>query len=278
MVQGLSMNAKETAFRKMVWAYAKKNGRNDLPWRKTHDPYRILVSEIMLQQTQVERVVPYFNAWMKKYPNVKKLAQASLSEVLKSWQGLGYNRRGKNLHLAAKALVENDKGKMPSTVSELEKLPGIGPYTARAVLAFAHNQDVIFIETNIRTVITHHFFPKKEKVEDTEIQKILEKVYPEGKAREWYGALMDYGTYLKRSGVRINAKAKGYKAQAKFSGSDREARGAILKALAKKEFETKTVLLGVLGDYRKEQVETQLSKLLFEGMIEKRGRHFCLPR
>lgn len=142
-------------FRRLVWAHYKKHGRHELPWRKTHDPYRILVSEVMLQQTQVQRVQPYYREFLKQFPTARRLAEAPLSEVLKAWQGLGYNRRAKMLHAAAKEIAKHG---MPKTALELEKLPGVGPYTARAVATFAYDADEILIETNIRTVVFHHFF------------------------------------------------------------------------------------------------------------------------
>jgi len=261
-------------FRALVFKYYKAHGRHDLPWRSTHDTYRILVSEVMLQQTQVERVRAYYTAWMKKYPTAKALAGAPLGEVLKSWQGLGYNRRAKALHETAKAVTK--LGKFPKRRAGLEALPGIGPYTAGAVMAFAYNVDVIFIETNIRTAVTHHFYPKKEKVDDKLLLKILQDALPKGKSREWYSALMDYGAHLKQSGVRINAKAKGYTKQSKFAGSDREARGAILKELAKGTA-TQKRLLGLLGDDRTDQLEQALGKLQKEGMVTRTRSNFALP-
>ncbi len=261
-------------FRSLVLNYHTKQGRHALPWRETTDPYKILVSEVMLQQTQVERVIPYYRDWMKKYPTVKKLASASLADVLKSWQGLGYNRRGKALWEAAKKVVE--LGEFPTSAEELEKLPGVGPYTARAVMAFAYNTDVIFIETNIRTAVTHHFFPKKKKVDDKELLAILEKAYSKGKARVWYAALMDYGSFLKRSGVKLNARAKGYTKQSTFAGSSRQARGAILKALVDGPLPLMRLVL-LLGDDRKIQVATQVNRLYNEGMIERKGKNYILP-
>jgi A/G-specific adenine glycosylase len=263
-------------FRKLVWDFYKRDGRHDLPWRQTNDPYRILVSEVMLQQTQVERVRGYYAAWLKRFPTVKALAKASLADVLTAWQGLGYNRRAKMLHDAAKMVVKEYKGKMPVDPEQLVQLPGVGPYTARAVAAFSQNTDVVFIETNLRTVVLHHFFLKQEKVTDAEILKVLAAALPKGRSREWYAALMDYGSHLKRSGVKLNAKSKGYAKQSTFAGSGREARGAILKELAHSSA-TKTRLLGLFGDDRIEQMEPQLAKLLKEGMIEKAGTKYQLP-
>jgi A/G-specific adenine glycosylase len=262
--------------RELVWKYWNEHGRHDLPWRKTSDPYKILVSEVMLQQTQVERVIPYYKNFLKQFPNVKVLAEAPLSEVLKLWQGLGYNRRAKMLHEAAKAVVREHGGRFPKSADELVRLPGIGPYTAGAVAAFAYNHDEIFIETNIRTVITHHVFPGKEQVSDAQVREVLEKIHPKGKAREWYAALMDSGAHLKRSGVRINARAKGYAKQSTFAGSAREARGAIVRHLSAGPA-SKQQLLKLLPLERREQLEEQLIKLLREGLLEKSGRSYCLP-
>jgi A/G-specific adenine glycosylase len=263
-------------FRTLVLAHFKKHGRHDLPWRKTHDPYRILVSEIMLQQTQVERVVPFYNAFLKEFPTIQKLAAASLSSVLLRWQGLGYNRRAKMLHEAAKAVVQKHKGKMPSSIEELEQLPGVGHYTARAVAAFAYNKDVVFVETNLRTAVIYHFFSKEEKVSDRAITGILENALPKGDARTWYAALMDYGSSLKRSGVRVNAKSASYAKQASFKGSGREARGAILRALSKGA-QIEGYLLGILGPDRTEQVRTRLETLTQEGLVQKKRTRYQLP-
>jgi len=254
-------------FRRTVWAHYKKHGRHDLPWRKTHDVYKVLVSEVMLQQTQVDRVIPFYTKFIKQFPTAKKLAAAPLSEVLKSWQGLGYNRRAKMLHAAAKELSAIPiSSYRTNLVCELEKLPGVGPYTARAVAAFAYNTDVIVIETNIRTAVIHHFFPKKKKVSDIEIEKILIEALPIGRAREWYSALMDYGAHLKRSGISHNAKGKTYTKQLKFVGSLREARGAILREFTK-GVTSRAKLVNLLGLSRKEQMKKALEALTKEGLI-----------
>jgi len=269
-----------STIRKTVWKYYREHGRHTLPWRKTHDPYKVLVSEVMLQQTQVDRVVPYFKAWMKEYPTVSALAAAPLARVLASWQGLGYNRRAKMLHEAAKAVMREHGGKMPKSVEGLESLPGVGPYTARAVAAFAYNQDVIFVETNIRTVIIHHAFGDRSGISDAEITAVLEKLLPqakkEGSVREWYAALMDYGAHLKRSGVKLNARSKGYTKQPKFEGSSRQVRGAILKELVNGPA-TQAKLEKLFDGERKKDIQVQLKRLLSEGLVEKGGRSYRLP-
>ena len=274
------------AFRKTVWKHYEKQGRHGLPWRKTTNPYRILVSEIMLQQTQVDRVIPFYTSWLKKYPTIQTLAAAPLGGVLRQWQGLGYNRRAKMLHAAAQAIVNEYKGKLPRTTAELESLPGIGHYTARAIMAFVHNEDVVFVETNLRTAVMHHFFPEQEsgksdgtaetKVSDTEILLILEKALVKGRAREWYSALMDYGTYLKASGVRTNHRAKSYTKQTKFEGSDRQVRGAILRALTNGPLSQKKLEI-TLGSERVLQVRTQLTSLQKEKMISRMRTIYSLP-
>lgn len=260
-----------TEFRKVVWAFYKKHGRHDLLWRppslklrrdKALDLYSVLVSEVMLQQTQVERVIPLYKNFLKKFPTAKKLASAPLADVLKAWQGLGYNRRAKMLHSAAKQLAI----KKFTTVVELETLPGVGPYTARAVATFVYNQDVVVIETNIRTAVIHHFFEDKKKVSDVEIEKILTQMLPKGKSREWYSALMDYGAHLKRSGVSHNARSMTHTKQSKFAGSLREVRGAILRELSHEQV-SRVQLETLFGAQRVAQVKTALDALSAEKMV-----------
>lgn len=225
----------------------------------------------MLQQTQVDRVVPFYTHFLKKFPTAKKLGAAPLGEVLKAWQGLGYNRRAKMLHAAAKRLTVH----VPTTIAELEVLSGVGPYTARAVAAFAYNQDVVFVETNIRTAVIQHFFSRRKQVADSEIMKVLEQALPKGKAREWYSALMDYGASLKRQGVSHNPKMKGYAKQKAFKGSLREVRGALLRTLIEGPAEI-SQLSRLFPKERKVQVTHALHALEKEGLVEKQGRHYEL--
>ena len=261
------------AFRKGVWAHYRKEGRHDLPWRKTRNPYRLLVSEVMLQQTQVERVIPFYTVFTKQFPTAKQLAEAPLAEVLRTWQGLGYNSRAKHLQAAAKEIVH---GGMPKDAEALERLSGVGPYTARAIAAFAWNEDGIVLETNIRTAVIHHFFPTRRKVSDDALKRVLAAILPKGRAREWYSALMDYGAYLKRSGVRVNARSRHYAKQSRFTGSSREARGAILRELARDAVDKSWAsarLTGLLGEDRRTQLSAALEALAREGLVtQKRGR------
>lgn len=257
-------------FRAHVWRFYHAHGRHDLPWRKTRSLYRILVSEVMLQQTQVDRAVSYYRRFMRAYPDAQKLALAPLRDVIILWQGLGYNRRAKFLHEAARRLADAREFGSRNLIEELEQLPGVGAYTARAVAAFARNEDTIVIETNIRTAVIHHFFPTHQTVTDRAIGQILDAVLPHGRAREWYSALMDYGASLKRQGVSYNARTRGYAKQVPLKGSVREVRGAILRSLARQELATMTDLSRLFPASRLPMVKQAAAALVKEGMVSRR--------
>ncbi len=272
----MAMNAPESAtersFVRIVEAYYKKYGRHDLPWRHTTDPYHIAVSEIMLQQTQVARVIEKYTQFLQTFPTIQALARAPLAQVLGLWSGLGYNRRAKYLHQMAHAVVQEHTGRFPDTYQGLLALPGIGPYTAGAIYAFAYNKPIPVIETNIRTVYIHHFFPKKDKLLDTDLMKIIEKTLDQKKPREWYWALMDYGSYLKSTGIKNNAKSKHYTKQSKFEGSKRQIRGAIMRELLKGPMTIVKIVKAV--DKEQGSVEKVLDDLVREGFVEKvRGKY-----
>lgn len=261
---------------KEVRAYYRNHGRRTLPWRKTQNPYRILVSEIMLQQTQVSRVIPKYHSFLKKFPTVNVLALANLGEVLREWQGLGYNRRAKYLHLCAREVVGTLGGTFPKSHSALVALPGIGSYTAGAILAFAYDIKQPIIETNIRSVFLHFCFKKRELVDDKEILPYIEKSLKASKsAREWYQALMDYGAYLKSSIKNPSRKSAHHIVQKKFKGSDREIRGAILRALIENPV-SKSKLVKSLS-FDESRVSAQLKKLLSEDLVVRKGILFTLP-
>lgn len=220
------------AFRSVVMHYFRDSGRDHLPWRKTRDPYAILVSEMMLQQTQVDRVIPYYERWMQRFPDAKALAGATLSEVLTLWSGLGYNRRAKYLHEAAKILAPfNMDGRHSLTYAELRALPGVGDYTAKAVRVFAYNEPEVLIETNVRAVFIHHFFPRGRNVSDARLLPLIAQALEGQDPRTWYAALMDYGTFLKATHPNPSRKSKHHTKQSAFEGSLRQVRGAVLKHL-----------------------------------------------
>lgn len=212
-----------------------KNHARVMPWRQSEadgsfSGYKILVSEFMLQQTQVSRVIPKFESFLRKFPDIHALAHAELSEVLSEWNGLGYNRRAKYLHEAARALAKLPE---PWTLELLAAQKGIGPNTAAAVLVYAYNIPLLFVETNIRTVIIHSFYRDQEAVADKDILAKLAKVQKETTLmpREFYWALMDYGTHLKATVGNLNRRSKQYARQSKFEGSRRQVRGQVIRML-----------------------------------------------
>ncbi len=221
----------------------------------------------MLQQTQVERVIPFYNRFIKKYPTARALVRAKLRDVLKMWNGLGYNRRAKYLHEAAKIIArEGFAG---------QKLPGVGPYTRGAVLAFAFNKPEVFIETNIRTVFFYHLKTRR-KLTDKQLLPLVGRALKESdmEPREFYAALMDYGAHLKRQGITLNKKSKHYTKQSKFEGSARQLRGAILRELLVHQA-TLSMLLHRIPRNQQE-VAHELTRLAAEGLIKLHGRFFAV--
>jgi len=263
----MKINPKKKArFQKEVYTYYNNHNR-DFPWRKTEDPYCIFVSEIMLQQTQTERVVDKYTEFICAFPSFEELAHASFAEVLEKWKGLGYNRRAKWIHEIAKIVVEKYNGKMPESVQELQTLPGIGEATARSIAAFAFDQPVVFLETNIRTVLIHHFFADKDKVDDKELLEISAQVLDEKNPREWYSALMDYGVYIKGEIGNLNYKSRHYRKQSKFIGSDRQIRGKILDIMLEKKEISAEEVVRILGE-DDERVMKIIHVLLKENLIK----------
>ncbi len=230
---------RDDMFRTRVLRYWRQHGRHDLPWRPPSlklrkdvlDPYAVLVSELMLQQTQVSRVIGKFRAFRRAFPSFRALANAPVAEVLRQWQGLGYNRRALMLHRCAQEVVRNHNGRLPRDHIALCALPGIGHYTAGAILAFAFNTPVPIIETNVRRVILHHYFPGRRNVPDSRIIAVVERTLDRKNPRRWYGALMDYGASLAESlpkRANPNRRSKHYTRQSRFEGSTRQLRGKVL--------------------------------------------------
>lgn len=263
-------------FQQAVLAHYDQHARHSLPWRipeadGSFDAYKIWVSELMLQQTQVGRVIPKYEAFLARFPTVQTLAAAELGEVLIAWQGLGYNRRAKFLWQAAQQVVQHHGGEVPATLAELVSLPGIGHNTAGAILAYAFNQPVVFVETNIRTVYFHHFFNDETDISDKQLLPLIEQTMTT-EPRDFYWALMDYGSYLKKQGQGKIAKSKHYSKQSAFEGSARQLRGRVLRLLAGGPMPA-AELAEILADTRSEQIIEQLKQ---EGFIRKTGQDYQL--
>jgi A/G-specific adenine glycosylase len=216
-------------FRRIILSHYAEAGR-DFPWRGAA-PWGVMVSEFMLQQTQTERVIPYWNRWMKLWPEPAALAEASMEEALREWSGLGYNRRCKYLKNSATLIASEWGGRVPDSLEALLPLPGIGPYIAGAISCFAYNYPSVFIETNIRSTVLHFFFPDRDDVKDAEIFPVLEAALDREDPRRWYYALMDYGAALKKLIPNPNRRSAHYVKQSPFGGSFRQARGKVLRAL-----------------------------------------------
>ena len=213
----------------------EQNGR-DLPWRHTQDPYAIHISEVMSQQTQVDRVIPYRKKWMKDIPDYQALARLPKSELFAYWSGLGFNSRALRLQECARVVVDCYSWDLPREKSELLALPWIGPYTAGAICAFAYNQEEVVIDTNIRRVLIF-LLNLDEETPIKELEHIAQQMIPYWRSRDWHNALMDYGAvHLTARKTKIKSLGK----QSKFEGSDRQVRGWILKQLTKGEIKSLT--------------------------------------
>lgn len=244
----------------------------DMPWRRDTRAYYVLVSELMLQQTQVDRVIPKFEAFIAAFPDERALAGASLADVLKLWQGLGYNRRAKFLHEAAKSVV--GLGGFPGDEKGLMTLPGVGKNTAGAIMAYAFNKPAVFVETNVRAVYIHHFFDDQDAVDDREITTLLERTVDREHPREFYWALMDYGSWLKKQGVRPS-RSRHYKKQSPLKGSVREVRGQIIAALTRSDHTEASLRLEIAADRR---FETALTGLITDKLVTRTGSLFHLTK
>jgi len=263
------------AFQKRVLSFYERHGRHEMLWRHTDDPYRILVSEIMLQQTQVERVAVKYPAFIAAFPDAAALARAPQSSVLAAWQGMGYNRRAIALKKCAEKIAGEYSGTVPRDPLVLATFPGIGPATASSICAFAFNLPVVFIETNIRRVFIHSFFPDKESVTDKEILPLVERALDRDEPRVWYWALMDLGTELKKQMPNPNRKSAAYTKQAPFEGSDRRIRGMILKLLIEKSPSREKAILDSVQE-EPARVRRILAALEKEGFIRKSRTRYRL--
>ena len=223
----------------------------------------------MLQQTQASRVTPKYLSFIEKFPAAQVLAQTPLAGVLAAWNGLGYNRRAKYLHEAAKQLATTPH---PWTLEDLVACKGVGPNTAAAVCVYAYNQPLVFIETNVRTVFIHHFFQDKVDIHDKEILPLVELALDRELPREWYWALMDYGVHIKSTVGNTARASKHYTKQSKFEGSKRQIRGQVLRLLGERG-QTHQQLAKYIPDERLEAVLVDLQR---DGLISVRKGNISL--
>ena len=260
-------------FRRRVWAHDRRHYRS-LPWRETSDPYAILVSEVMLQQTQVTRVGNYYGRFLARFPDPATLAAAPLGAVLELWSGLGYNRRALALQRAAGAVVREHGGVIPADRDALLRLPGVGPATAGALLAFAFARPAVFIETNIRRVFLHQYFPAATTVPDAALLPLVARTLDRRQPRRWYYALMDWGAALgqQRAG-NPNRRSAHYSRQSPFAGSRRELRGRVLRLLAERRCLTFAELQDRCADDRLAAVVAELAA---EQFLTRSGALVCI--
>jgi len=257
-------------FRTIVHRFYRHNARDNLPWRHTDDPYHILVSEIMLQQTQIERVLNKYPLFITKFPDFPSLARARLRSLYTVWQGMGYNRRALALKEIARRVVKPPyHGKLPSNLDKLMALPFVGRSTAGAVAAFAFNRPSVFIETNIRRVFIHFFFREQERVTDHEIIPLIERTLDRKDPRYWYYALMDYGSALKNLKENPNRKSTQYKKQSPFAGSNRQMRGKILRLISEQQNIPVKELAGQLSTSH-DKIVNIIDQLCEEGFIKRK--------
>ena len=261
-------------FQKKVYDHFAQAGR-DFPWRKNINPYRVLVSEIMLQQTQVERVIEKYQEFLVAFPDFPSLAKAPLPRLLAIWSGMGYNRRALSLKSLAQKVVDEHRGRLPSEPDLLLTLPGIGPYTAGAVAAFAFNKPVVFMDTNIRRVHIHEFFHDRARIHDEELVPFVLRTMDAANPRKWYNALMDYGAMLKKEHANPNRKSAHYARQSPFENSNRQARGTILKVLVAESSLSVPQIVKKTG-IDEERVSKNILALIEEGFIGKKGKYFVI--
>ncbi len=260
-------------FREVIYSYYQTHGRQ-FPWRNTDNPYAILVSEIMLQQTQASRVLVKYEEFLHAFPTWKSLAHASLQNILKVWQGMGYNRRALALREIARRIQNDHKGQLPNNPTVLMKFPSIGPHTAGSICAFAFNRGTLFIETNIRTVFIHYFFQNITNIHDRELLPYIEATLDTKQPRIWYNALMDYGAYLKKEHKNPSRQSFHHVKQSAFANSDRQLRGQIIKQLTSSAY-TRKQLINILNcdEHRITKLVTDLTN---EGILERCKKKICI--
>ena len=262
------------AFQQQIYSRYHSTPR-PMPWRTTGDPYHILTAEVMLQQTQVERVKTKYAEFLSAFPTLAALAAAPLEDVLRVWQGLGYNRRALALKRCAEEIISRYNGQFPRDAGELESLPGIGTYSARAVAAFAFGIAEPLIETNIRTVFIHFFFHGRDKVHDREIMPLVAATLDRHNPRQWYYALMDFGVWLKQLHPNPGRRSRHHAQQSRFEGSNRQLRSRLLRAVMAGPGFTAAELAGQLGSEQGD-VERNLADMEREGFLCRTGGRYLV--
>lgn len=260
-------------FVERVWSRGRELYR-DLPWRRTRDPYEVLVSEVMLQQTQVGRVLGYWSCWLERLPSIDALAAAPTSLVLALWQGLGYNRRALNLKRAAEICSASRDGRLPEGHDELVALPGIGPATAAGVRVFSANRPDVYLETNVRTVVLHELFASYDAVPDRAVADVLARTCPDDEPRAWYYALLDYGAYLKGVLPNPSRRSASHVRQSRFEGSRRQKRAWLLREVLAHPGQTTEQLVSGLDEAElaagRDAVDPQLAARLLDELSSER--------
>ena len=255
-------------FQEKVMKWWAKNKRH-LPWRESPTPYNVMVSEVMLQQTQVNRVVSKYEEFLEEFPDFEALANANQKHLLKVWSGLGYNRRALWLKDAALSVVS--LGEFPRNASELRKLKGIGPYTSKSILIFAFNEDIAAVDTNIRRVLISTGFAR-EDMSLQELQGIADRILLKGRSSDWHNALMDYGA------MELTASSTGIApltTQTCFEGSTRQLRGALVRILAHSERLSFSQMMQHpdLEECDREVLEDVLESLVQEEILERAAQN-----
>lgn len=254
-------------FKLLIMSYYHDHKR-ELEWRDKITPYRVFISEIMLQQTQVNRVQKKFPEFIENFPDFSTLAKGSITRILSTWQGMGYNRRALCLKKSAEIILERYKGTLPHDPILLDKLPGIGHATANSIVVFAYNIPKVFIETNIRKVFIHVFFKKKINSFDSDILSLVERSLDIKNPRDWYYALMDYGASLSKLSSNPNRKSNMYRKQISFINSNRQIRGQILTHILKSSLNLSEIEKKI--QFPKKRIYDNLNNLIQEGFIIKK--------
>lgn len=259
--------AEVSAFRAQVREMAAAHSRDDLPWRFIDDAYGVYLSEVMLQQTQVARVLTRWPRFLAKFPTLDALASADPADVVREWQGLGYNRRALALHACAQECARQHGGRLPDDVQALQALPGIGPATAAGICCFAYQKPAVYLETNVRAVMIHSFFPERTEVRDRELIPLIEQTLDRDDPRGWYYALLDYGAYLKRTMPNPSRRSAHHATQSRFEGSWRQKRAFLLREALSDDRVPLAELASALDRFERERGREAVAPADFDRLI-----------